>query len=174
MTQHREAPAYQEYASSLMARIEYRVMSMEARGLFVSMRLECWVNGSVPSVPAMLARVLGYPVEQIERTLPEVGAFVSEEGGALRCPELDDYRAHLQDRRDKQAAGGRAGAAKTNSARTGSAPSRPSGRATGKPRVPRESLVKTSPEQPSQAKRLQGEAINDRWINEYERASKGN
>jgi hypothetical protein len=173
MTQHREAPAFQEYAASMMARTDYRVMSLEARGLLYTMRLECWVNGSLPSPPVMLARVLGFPVEQIERAWREVSAFFIEEAGSLHCPELDDYRAHLQDRRDKQAAGGRAGAAKTNMARTGSAPSRSAGRATGRPRDARESLVQTSPVQPSQAKRLNGEALKDQWLNDYERASNG-
>jgi len=173
MTQHREAPAFQEYAASMMARTDYRVMSLEARGLLYTMRLECWVNGSLPSPPAVLARVLGYPVAQIERALPEVGSYFIEDGGALRCPELDDYRTHLQDRRDKQSAGGRVGAAKTNMARTGSAHSQAASNPATKARGSREFLVKTSPEQTSQAKRLHGEVSSDGWIDAYERASNG-
>lgn len=173
MAQHREAPAFQEYAASMMARTDYRVMSLEARGLLFTMRLECWVNGSLPSSPATLARVLGFPVEQVIRALPEVDAFFHEEAGALRCPELDDYRAHLQDRRDRQAAGGRAGAAKTNQARVGPAPSRPTARPPGRSRLTRESLVKTSPGQQSQAKRFEGEVSGDEWVNAYDRASNG-
>lgn len=169
MAQHREAPAFQEYAASMMARTDYRVLSLEGRGLLYTMRLECWVNGSLPSSPATLARVLGFTVEQIERALPEVAAFFTEQAGVIRCPELDDYREHLNDRRDRQAAGGRAGAAKTNKARTGP----PSATPPGKPQVARESLVKPSSEQPSKAKSLDGEASNRGWLNDYERASNG-
>lgn len=173
MTQHREAPAFQEYAASMMARTDYRVISLEARGLLYTMRLECWVNGSLPSPPAVLARVLGYPADQIERAWPELGAFFIEDAGAIRCPELDDYRAHLQDRRDKQAAGGRAGAAKTNMARASTTPSRLAGKASSRARVARESLVQPSTEQTSQEKRFQNEVSQDQWISDYARASNG-
>lgn len=173
MAQHREAPAFQEYAASMMARNDYRVMSMEARGLLFTMRLECWMNGRLPSSPAKLARVLGFSVEQVNRALPEVGAFFNEEADALRCPELDDYRAHLQDRRDWQAAGGRAGAAKTNQARGEPTSSSPAARAPGRARLTRESLVKPSPGQQGQAKPFEGEVSGNEWVNAYDRASNG-
>lgn len=35
MAQNREAPAFQEYAASLMARTDYREMSLEGRGLLM-------------------------------------------------------------------------------------------------------------------------------------------
>lgn len=59
MAQHRDPPAYQEYAASMMARTEYRVLSLEGRGLLYTLRNECWVNGQLPADPATLARVLG-------------------------------------------------------------------------------------------------------------------
>ena len=151
----------------MMARTAYRVMSLEARGLLYSLRLECWVNGSVPADPRTLARVLGYGVEQIEAALPEVMPLFMTEGGAIRCPELDDYRTHLDDRRMRQSAGGKAGAAKTNGARSGSKAATPP----GSPRLTRDSLVKPRPVQNSQA--LKGGSSPDAWLNDYERASRG-
>ena len=46
MAQNREPPAFQEYTASVVAKTEYRVMSLESRGLHYTMRLdlECWVN----------------------------------------------------------------------------------------------------------------------------------
>jgi len=41
MTPNRTAPAYQEYAASMMARLEYRTLTLPQRGLLYSMRLEC-------------------------------------------------------------------------------------------------------------------------------------
>ena len=55
MAQHRDPPAYQEYAASMMARTEYRVLSLEGRGLLYTLRNECWVNGQLPADPATLA-----------------------------------------------------------------------------------------------------------------------
>jgi uncharacterized protein YdaU (DUF1376 family) len=169
MAQHREAPAFQEYAASMMARTAYRVLSLEGRGLLYSMRLECWVNGSLPAHPATLARVLGFTAEQVARALPELAEFFVPDGGTLRCPELDNYRAHLEDRKARQSAGGRAGAAITNGARQHSA----AAGAAGRPQVGRESLVKLSSVQSSKAKSLEGKASSDEWLTEYERASSG-
>lgn len=169
MAQDREAPAFQEYAASLMARTEYRVMSLEGRGLLMSMRLECWVNRELPSDPIKLAKVLGFEIAQVEKALPEMCAFFSFDGGTLRCPELDNYRAHLEQRRQKQSDGGKAGAAKTNSGRTSPATSVPP----ATPRLARESLVQPSPLQPSTTKSLDGTGIDAEWLSSYERASRG-
>jgi hypothetical protein len=169
MVQHRDAPAFQEYAASMMARTAYRLLSLEERGLLFTMRLECWVNGSLPASPTVLARVLRYDAGQIERALPALSPFFTYTDGLVRCPELDDYRTHLDDRRKRQSEGGKAGAAKTNKVRDRSPPSRP----TATPRLARESLVKQSPVQQSKAKGIEGEAIHSKWLSEYERESNG-
>ncbi|MDI4632426.1 hypothetical protein J7U46_05165 [Pelomonas sp. V22] len=169
MAQHRDAPAFQEYAASMMARTEYRVLSLEERGLLYTMRLECWVNGSLPDSTPMLARVLGYDVAQVERALAGVSAFFTFDDGLIRCPELDDYRAHLDERKKRQSEGGKAGAAKTNKGRNRS----PTGRAAPIPRLGRESLVQNSPVQKSKTQGIQQEAVHDAWMSEYEAASNG-
>lgn len=174
MAQHRDAPAFQEYAASMMARTEYRVLSLEERGLLYTMRLECWVNGSLPSSPPTLSRVLGYTVDQVERALPGVGAFFLIDDGLIRCPELDDYKTHLDERRKRQSEGGKAGAAKTNKGRNRSHASR----LTPSPRLASESLVKISPVQTRTAQQSKGKGIDeggldDGWLSDYERASKG-
>ncbi|MDD2775937.1 MAG: hypothetical protein PHU06_08275 [Gallionella sp.] len=38
MTQNREPPAYQEYAATMLANKNFRLMSLEERGLFFTMR----------------------------------------------------------------------------------------------------------------------------------------
>ena len=40
MTTNRTAPAYQEYAASIIARFEYQTLTLPQRGLLYSMRLE--------------------------------------------------------------------------------------------------------------------------------------
>ena len=80
MAQHRDAPAFQEYAASMMARRDYRLLSLEARGLLYTVRLECWVNFSLPSAPDQLAKVLGFEVQQVERALPELRPFIVIDG----------------------------------------------------------------------------------------------
>ena len=54
----RPAPAYQIYPSNIMSNINWRTMSLEQRGLMITLQFECWVNGSVPSNPQILAKLL--------------------------------------------------------------------------------------------------------------------
>lgn len=72
MAQNRDAPAYQEYAASVMAKTQYRVLSLSERGLLYTLKLECWVNREMPSDPATLARVLGFDAADVARALPQV------------------------------------------------------------------------------------------------------
>jgi len=169
MAQRRDPPAYQEYAASMMARTEYRLASLEARGLLWTIRNECWVNGCVPADPVKLAKVLGVTEDEIRRALPQVSTFIKTENGVIRCPDLDDYRNHLDDRRQRQSEGGRIGAARTNATR------KPEqvGKTTGRPRLPRESLVQNSQAKNSQRQAIEGSAVRDEWINDYDRASNG-
>ncbi len=120
MAQQREAPAYQEYAAAMMARREYRTISLAARGLLYSLRLECWVNRSVPADPLMLSRVLGFQRDEVEPALNEITVFLVLDGENLVFRDLEDYRTHIASIRQKQAAGGKKGAEKTNSIRSGS------------------------------------------------------
>jgi uncharacterized protein YdaU (DUF1376 family) len=109
-TQNREPPAFQEYAAAMLSRREYRAMGLAERGLLYSLRLECWVNQTVPADPAILAKVLGYSAEEIRAVLPAVMAFFTVAGDELFSPELDDYRAYRARIRNDQIEGGKAGA----------------------------------------------------------------
>jgi hypothetical protein len=106
--QNRDAPAYQEYAASMMSRFEYRNLILEARGLLYTLRLECWVNQRLPSDPEILAKSLGLPAQQVKDLLPLLfGTFLQVTEGAIQCPELEDYRKTIQDRRNRQSEGGK-------------------------------------------------------------------
>jgi hypothetical protein len=118
----RPPPAYQEYAATMLADRGFRSMSAAERGVLFTMRLECWVNGSVPADPTSLARVLGIEVAEVKRALtPRVLRHFDEamhdEERVLVCPQLDDYRRQLEERQSRMSAGGRRGAVHTNQAR---------------------------------------------------------
>ena len=114
-------PAYQEYAANLLADRGFRSMSAIERGVLHSIRLECWVNECVPSDPAALARVLGLDGAEVaagltSRVLRYLARKESPES-VLVCPQLDAYRAQLDERRAKLSDGGRRGAEHTNQVR---------------------------------------------------------
>lgn len=187
MTQNREAPAYQEYAATVMAQIAYRTMTLQERGLLYSMRLECWVNGKLPERPAILAKVLGFSEQDITSSLPAVMPFFAVSEGFIVCPELEDYRKHLLEQKEKKRNGGRLGATITNKKRKPSKKRIDTGivaypltisadnTATNSQlprRVKIDSLVKQSPVQSSQNQSLEKEIIDDPWVSEYDANSK--
>ena len=116
-TQTREPPAFQEYAADILARRAYRAMSLAERGLFHTIRLECWVNRTVPANPEVLARILGYSLTEIQAALPAVLQFFTVTGDDLFCAELDAYRANLANIKNAKIDGGKRGAAITNKKR---------------------------------------------------------
>lgn len=110
--ENRDAPAYQEYAASMLSKIDFRTMSLAERGLLYTMRLECWCNDQLPADPDRLAKVLGYPSDEIKKALPAMRAFFIEQDGFFSSPELDAYKIHLADRKNRMSEGGKKSTAK--------------------------------------------------------------
>ena len=116
----RKAPAYQEYASDILANRTYRLMTLQEKGLFDLLRRECWVNASVPSDPPKLARYLGLPADEVDGALSQsVLSFFEINDGELRSPDLDQYRQILNESNKKQYDGGSNGGKITQLKRKG-------------------------------------------------------
>lgn len=110
--QYRDAPAYQEFAATMMAKIDFRTMTLAERGLLYTLRNECWVNDQLPADPASLAKMLGYSEAEISITLPAVMPFFVDIAGFLSSPDLDKYKLHLEDARKRMSDGGKKSAEK--------------------------------------------------------------
>ena len=185
MTQNRPPPAFQEYAASMMAKTDYRVMSLAGRGLLYSMRLECWVNHSLPCEVVKLAKVLGFDPAEVGGVINEIKPFFHFSDEAITCPELDDYRVHLDGISAKKSEGGKKGAAKTNGKKKSpeSLGNTDSEEVTGISRVSRgisrDSLVKFSSVQSSTTQPLKEDSADEceaykEWMgNDYAKASNG-
>jgi uncharacterized protein YdaU (DUF1376 family) len=105
------APAFQLYASDTIADKHYRLMSLEERGLLLSLLCECWVNRSVPADPDELGKWLGFQGGVIKAALSSrVVSFFSPCNGELINPKLERYRKELEERREKMSKGGIRGA----------------------------------------------------------------
>ena len=186
MSQNRKAPAFQEYSAAILAKMEFKLMTLSERGLLFTLRLECWENKEIPSEICKLSKYLGFEVADIKAALSDnVKSYLIEKNGLYSCPELDDYRTHLELRRAKQSAGGKEGATLTNSRHKkvkGVEANNESGMSSGNPssdfQVPRrgsvESLVKVSPDKLSQNQSLvsgdnyQPSTVHDEWVNDYD------
>lgn len=167
MAQNRKPPAYQEYAATILSDRNFRLMTLSERGLLYSMRLECWANINVPENPNELAKYLSYETNDINNALTErVKAFFSQKSGSFICPELEDYRKHLNDIKIRQSEGGKQGAKKTNMKHKQVSDS------TGESRVTRGSLVKNKSAKLSQPQSLETDDFVSSY-NDYEKYSNG-
>ena len=166
MAQNRKPPSFQEYAATILSSKSFRVMTLSQRGLLFTMRLECWVNHSTPSLSNELAKYLGFSHQEISEALSsEVISYFNESESSYICPELEDYRQHLKEIRDKQKAGGKKAAAITNN--------RWKGIESDNPQVTCESLVQLSPVKLSSNQSLENGNIHDDFVKDYESASNG-
>jgi uncharacterized protein YdaU (DUF1376 family) len=88
-------------------------MNLEERGLWISIYMEFWVNGSLPADTQSLAKLLGFTFEEIDRALGKLHySFIDEVDGQLISKELEEYRLAFLEKREKQVLGGRQGAQK--------------------------------------------------------------
>jgi hypothetical protein len=166
MAQNRKPPSFQEYAATILSSKSFRVMTLSQRGLLFTMRLECWENQSIPSSLNELAKYLGFTHQEITDSLSaDVISFFSNSEGLYICPELEDYRQHIKELREKQSAGGKKAAAITNS--------KWKEKESGNPQVTCESLVQLSPVKLSSTQSLERSNIHDDFIQEYESVSNG-
>jgi hypothetical protein len=89
----RPPPAYQEYASDMLANLQFRAMTLVERGLLYTLRLELWMTEKLPADSDELSRLLGIPKADIQQGLTsKVRSFLEISDGRTRYPELDCYR----------------------------------------------------------------------------------
>ena len=168
--QKRKPPAFQEYPAEMLAKREFKLMGLSEKGLLYLMRLECWVNKSIPSQPYLLAKYLGFNDLEVSSALTEnVKSFFSEELGSYRSVELDNYKEHLEERRLKQSEGGKNGVRVKREKNHIQSYSKHTYQDSSK------SLVKNSPAQTSTEKTNQEQSIDkddldDDWVREYDSA----
>ena len=114
MSQNLPAPCYQVYAASRLASLPFRKADLATRGLIFTMEMECWVNHRLPQTYPALAKVLGIAVEEVSASLPAAMTYFKIDDQGIYSPQLEDYRAHLKEIREKQKIGGKKGADITN------------------------------------------------------------
>ena len=109
----KDVPYFQLYAANFLANREFRLMSLDERGLLISIYVECWVNSNVPVNPAELAKCLGFSELDVSKAFTNrIKSFLVEKEGNYIAPELEGYREKFMDGRRKQSEGGKAGARK--------------------------------------------------------------
>ena len=156
----RDVPYFKCYAENIMARRNYRAMSLSERGLWISIYLECWPNQYTPSDTKELALFLGKDETSVQTAFTErVLSFFRIDNDKLVCPELEELREDFFQEREKRRLGGIKGAQiKKEKARS------PSGIPEGA------SSQVTSLHIPSSQSTKESDAIADDWTKEYNKS----
>lgn len=146
----RKPPAFQFYGSDVIAKAKYKDADLAERGLLMSMLATYWVDESMPSDIAKIARRIGATAGEIAsaygQLIREYFCVMPGRASELRCPDLDLQFNERRERARRQAEGGRKGGTKTQQmnrearAETTRAPSQPSSPASrlaqGQPQAP--------------------------------------
>jgi uncharacterized protein YdaU (DUF1376 family) len=84
-------------AKEILSREDFLLLSLEAKGLLCHCILSAACNGSLPSAPSELARVVGASTDQVESLLPSIARFFYPRGGRLVCPMVEAERRRATD-----------------------------------------------------------------------------
>ncbi len=175
----KDVPYFPLYAANILSSRAFKLMTLEQRGLWITIQMDCWVNGSVPSDIASLSKYLGIPLEELERCLTQIQfAFLERNGAELISPELEGYRSKYLESRIKQSEGGKKGAAnkkaKNEALEQEKLLGRPEGQLEGQPKG---SLIQFNSDSINSdsinSTLLVGKGLlsNKEWVNDYEQAS---
>jgi len=106
----RPPPAFQFYASDTIADEAFKLLSLEERGLWITMLAQCWVNGSVPADPTALGKVLGLEAGLVSRSLSPVSQLFGQKEGRFYSADLERQRDMYAERQLERQRAGRKGA----------------------------------------------------------------
>jgi len=89
----KDVPYFPFYAANLISSRSFRLMSLMERGLLITILIECWVNGSVPSEPSDMAKILGLTVDEVRAAFSNLlSTFVEIREGQVISVELEGYK----------------------------------------------------------------------------------
>jgi uncharacterized protein YdaU (DUF1376 family) len=99
----KDVPYFPLYAANIMSSRAYKLMSLPERGLWITIFMECWVNGGVPANFKEMAKILGFPEQEISQFFSNfLTAFFHIENGQYISRELEKYRQGYLATREKQ------------------------------------------------------------------------
>lgn len=104
-------PYFPLYAANILASRPYKLMTLGERGLWISISMECWVNGGVPSDFREMGKILGFPEGEIKQFFSKYQtAFFENVSGQFISKELNEYREGYENLRKLKIEGGKKGA----------------------------------------------------------------
>jgi len=106
-------PAFQFYPADFLADQNVVLMSMAARGAYITLMCYCWREGTIPASPGLLARLCGVDSSAMDSYWPELSPCfepAKDQPGRLVHPGLEAERIKQQEHRKERQESGRRGA----------------------------------------------------------------
>jgi len=166
-------PYFPLYAANIIASRPYRLMSLGERGLWISIYMECWVNGGVPEDFGEMGKMLGATETEVKNFFSKyLTAFFEKVSGQFISRELEEYRAGYENTRKLKSEGGKKGV--KNKLQKQSADGLPQGQPIALPQgIPKRSLDSINSAQVI-SNQLINKEVNDQpiddWVIEYDNA----
>jgi uncharacterized protein YdaU (DUF1376 family) len=102
-------PSFQFYPRDYLTSVKVLAMSYEARGLYVHLLCLCWLEGSLPADPAMLARLCHLTPKAFAPLWRQVSPCFTSTDDRLRNARLDREREKQDTYRDAKSRAGKLG-----------------------------------------------------------------
>ena len=104
-------PYFPLYAANIIASRPYRLMSLGEKGLWISITMECWVNGGVSADFGEMSKMLGVTEAEVRNFFSKyLTVFFEKVSGQYISRELEEYRASYENTRKLKSEGGKKGA----------------------------------------------------------------
>jgi uncharacterized protein YdaU (DUF1376 family) len=104
-----KAPAFQFYASDFLSDMKVATMSMEERGVYITLLSYAWLENGLPPVEQKLARLCGNPEnwEAIWEVVSE--CFYTDDDNKLKNAKMEEIRETLTSYKQKMSEAGKKG-----------------------------------------------------------------
>lgn len=102
-----KSPAFQFYPADYTSSQRVRLLTLEEEGAYINLLCSCWLHGSIPSDPAMAARLIGKGASTTLATTVLTMFTPSSQAGRMVHERLERERLKQADWREKSASGGR-------------------------------------------------------------------
>tara|TARA_R110002012_G_scaffold321654_1_gene550445 strand:- start:236 stop:1126 length:891 start_codon:yes stop_codon:yes gene_type:complete len=106
-----KSPAFQFYARDFLADINVQLMTMEERGIYITLLAYAWIEKGIPSDKSKLKRLCGNP-DDFDSTIQNVLNCFQEHDGRYYNPRMESVRSEQLDRKQKMSDAGKKGAEK--------------------------------------------------------------
>ena len=106
----KDVPFLPLYAANILASRAYKLMSFGERGLWISITMECSVNGGVPADFKEMGKILGFPESEIKQFFSKYQTvFFENVAGQLISTELNEDKKGYENTGRLKSEGGKKG-----------------------------------------------------------------